>query len=174
MVASLRPRRTAVFALIGGAIAIAGCTRDTTPYPSLGVRAVEGRGFAEPAAAAPAVAAPDPAIDARLSALSDRLDIVSRGFATERQRAERAARAAAGRPVGSEPWLDAQAAIAGLDDRRAEASAITTDIEALAIDRAASLAPAYPALAALAARAADETAQQDAAIARLAGSLPAA
>ena len=48
--------------------------------------------------------------------------------------------------VGSDAWLDAQTALAGLDTPRADLLAVVTDLEQLAIARAAAGQPPYPAL----------------------------
>ena len=58
--------------------------------------------------------------------------------------AEAAARAAQGQAVGSDHWLDAQTALAELDTYRSDLSAMLTDVEQLAIDRAAAGEPDYP------------------------------
>ena len=151
-----------------------GCTADPHAYPSLAPRAIERLGFAEPAAVAPAAAVADPALDAQIAALGGRLDHVAAGFAADLARAQAAASRARGKPVGGDTWLDAQAALAGLDDWRAQASAIVTEIDEAASARAAALAPDYPALAPLRARAQVETDREAAAIARLQGSIAAA
>lgn len=153
---------------------LTGCAGDAGTYPSLAPRPIEKLGFAEPDAPTPAAVAPDPALDAALAAIGKRIDAVAAGFAGDAAKAEAEARRAKGQPVGSEAWLDAQSALAGLDDWRAQASAIVTDVDQLASDRAATLAPDYPALAPLRARAQDEADREGATIARLQASLPAA
>lgn len=153
---------------------LAGCAGDAGTYPSLAPRPIEKLGFAEPEAPAPVAAAPDPALDTAIAAIAERLDTVTAGFGGDAAKAEAGARRAKGQPVGSDAWLDAQSALAGLDDWRAQASAIVTDVDQLASDRAATLAPDYPALAPLRARAQDEADRQGATIARLQASLPAA
>lgn len=153
---------------------LAGCARDETTYPSLAPRAVEKLGFAEPEAPPPAAVAPDPALDRTIAAKESALAAIVRGFDGDAARAERMAAAAKGRAVGSDAWLEAQTALAALDDWRAQATALVTDLDTLAADRAATLAPDYPALAGLRTRAQAEAARQSAAIARLTASLPAA
>jgi hypothetical protein len=164
--------KTAV-ALALAALSLEGCTRDTTAYPSLAPRAVEKLGFAEPEVAI-VEAKPDPALDARIVALGQSLDGASKGFAADAARAQAAATRARGKPVGSDAWLDAQTALAQLDDWRAQTSSLLTDADQIASARAAELAPAYPALAALRARIATEAQQQSATIDRLQAALPAA
>ncbi|HEX8484229.1 MAG TPA: hypothetical protein VF643_02485 [Sphingomonas sp.] len=147
-------------------LALVGCTSDGGGYPSLAPRGIEKQGFAEPETVV-ATAAPDPVLDARLTPLAARLDTVAAGFARDAATAQRAASAARSARAGSEAWLSAQSALATLDDWRAQASAVATDIEQIAIERGATLAPAYPALTALGARAEAETARQGETIARL-------
>ncbi len=155
------------------AVSLAGCTRDTTAYPSLAPRAVEQLGFAEPEV--PIVEAkPDPALDARILALGRSLDGTTSGFAADAAKAEAAGARARGKPVGSDAWLDAQTALAQLDDWRAQTSSLLTDADQIASDRAARLLPAYPSLAALHDRIAAEAQRQGTTIDRLQAALPAA
>lgn len=152
---------------------LAGCaTADEGGYPSLGPRAVERTGFEEPAVAAPAPVTADPALDAKLAEVAGRLDAVAKGYATDAGRAEAAARVAGARTVGSEAWLTAQTALAALDDWRAQASGLTTDLEALAGEREGSVGTPYPALDALRTRAAAEADREAAGIASLSARLP--
>jgi hypothetical protein len=144
----------------------AGCAADRTAYPSLEPRAVEQRGFAEPVAPV-AVVTPDPALDRQVAEQTERLDAIAKGFAAAAGQAERRAAAARGRSAGSEPWLEAQTALAALDDWRAQVSALATDIEQAAIARAGTLAPPYPSLVALGDRADAESARQSETIARV-------
>ncbi|GAA0663896.1 hypothetical protein FHT00_001167 [Sphingomonas insulae] len=154
-------------------LSLAGCTRDTTAYPSLAPRAVEKLGFAEPEV--PIVEAkPDPALDARVATLGRSLDGTSKGFAADAAKAEAAAGRARGKAVGSDAWLDAQTTLAQLDDWRAQTSALLTDADQIASDRAAALAPPYPSLASLRERIAAEAQRQSTTIDRLQAALPAA
>ena len=155
------------------ALSLAGCTRETTAYPSLAPRAVEKLGFAEPEV--PIVEAqPDPALDARIAALGGALDGTTSGFAADAAKADRAADAARGNAVGSDAWLDAQSVLAQLDDWRAQTSSLLTDADRIASDRAAELLPVYPSLAAMRERIAAEAQRQSATIDRLQARLPAA
>lgn len=154
-------------------LAIAGCSRDTAGYPSLGARPVEKLGFGEPEVKA-AVAVPDPALDGDIARLTAQLDGMATGFARDARTTEAAARAARGGAVGSEAWLTAQTALAGLDDWRAQSSALVGDIEQRATDRAAKLEPEYPALATLRDKAQAENDLEGATIKRLQTMLPAA
>lgn len=153
---------------------LAGCAREQGSYPSLAPRPVEKLGFAEPEAPAIAAVVADPALDASLAASGTRLKTVASGFDGDAGKAQAAARRAKGQPVGSDAWLDAQAALAVLDDWRAQASTIVTDLDSLASARAAQLAPDYPALAALRERAQAEVDRQAGLIGTVQASLPAA
>lgn len=147
-------------------LVLAGCAAGDGAYPSLAPRGVEKQGFGEPDTPV-AVVVPDAALDARLVPLATRLDAVARGFTSDATAAERAAIAARGKPAGSDAWLTAQTALASLDDLRAQTSALATDVEQIGIERGAALAPDYPALTALGARADAETVRQDDTIARV-------
>lgn len=154
-------------------VLLTGCaTADDGRYPSLGPRAAERTGFEEPVAATPAPVAADPSLDAQLATAAGKLDTVIKGFDADRARAERAAGVAGARSVGSEAWLTAQTALAQLDDWRAQASGLTTDLETLAGERIGSVGTPYPALEALRARAAAEAEREAAAIAALSARLP--
>lgn len=161
------------FALLACLLAATACSQDQTVYPSLGIRPAEKLGFAEPVAK-PAVAAPDPALDTQIATMSKTLDGITTGFTRDAAESERVARTARGAAVGSETWLTAQTALAQLDDWRAQASSLVTDIERRATDRAAMLEPDYPALATLHARAQAETERQDGTIARIQAMVPGA
>ena len=152
---------------------LAGCAAERTRYPSLLPRAAEGNGFDEPAIAAPAPVAADPQLDARLAATGTRLDASARGFDTDLAKAQRAAAAPGARSVGSDGWLEAQSALAALDDWRAQATGIASELEAAAGERLAAVGTPYPALDALQARAAAEADRQTAAIARVSAAVPA-
>ncbi|HEU0045018.1 hypothetical protein [Sphingomonas sp.] len=155
------------------AMLLSGCATADAGYPSLAPRAVEKTGFDEPAAsAAPAVVAADPALDARLAEIATKLAAVIAGYDADAAHAERASRVAGARTVGSDAWLNAQTALAALDDWRAQATALTTDAEVLASDRIATIGTPYPALEALQARAAAETQRQTTGIAALSARLP--
>ena len=157
----------------GCLLATTSCAQDRRDYPSLAPRAIEKLGFAEPEVAA-VEATPDPALDATIAAKRQELARIAKGFAAAAAGADAAARAAKGQPAGSDRWIAAQALLAGLDDWRAQATALVTDIDQLTAGRAATLAPTYPALATLRDAAEAEAASEAATIARIEGSLPAA
>ena len=143
------------------AIALTGCTQSATRYPSLLPRAAESQSLAEPVRPAP-VAAPDPALDKRVGDMIAQLDAMAAAFNQGAQTAEAKIAVARGLPEGSEPWLDAQAALADLDTLRAPLLTLLSDLEELAIERGTAGLVPYPALEAAVARAeALSTAQQD-------------
>lgn len=166
--------RIAPFLVPLTALALAACARDDTVYPSLAQRPAELRGFAEPEAPPPAPLRPDPALDARVAELTTRLKAVTAGFDRDASRADAAAARAGARTVGSDAWLDAQTALAALDDWRAQATEIASDASDAASERAARLDPPYPALEAAQAAADAEVARQDARITALSARLPTA
>ena len=151
--------------------ALVACGADTNVYPSLGPRAAEKHGFEEPDAPPLVAVATDPVLDAKLGTAGDDLDRIAKQFAEAATAAEHSATAARGAAAGSEPWLAAQTALAGLDDLHAQVSALGTDTETLAVERAAALAPDYPALTALTTRIEAEDTREGELIARLARSL---
>lgn len=154
------------------AFAASACLRDDSQTPSLAMRPQEKLGFGEPEVT-PAVAVPDPALDAQAAAVGARLATIRAGF----DRAAGAAARAAGRPgartVGSEPWLEAQSALAETDDWRAQANALASEIDALSGARATALQPPYPALAEAAGAIRTESERQAAEADLLAALLPA-
>lgn len=129
-------------------LALAGCAQPGSRFPSLLPRAIESRDDAEPMPTAPAIVA-DPALDTRVAALDAALAKIRTDFERRAAQAQRLADAAKGKAAGSDPWLDAQSALADLDVVRADVSSLISDLERLAIDRAAAGNPAYPALEAL-------------------------
>lgn len=152
-----------------------GCAADDAAhYPSLLPRPIESRSNAEPVAPPPAVATPDAPTDAKLATLRTALGESATAFAPAADRAEQAAQAAKGQAAGSEAWITAQTALAELDGYRATTSATLTDIEEMAIERAAALQPAYPAIEALRTAADAQLTTQSARIAAIQAMLPAA
>lgn len=152
---------------------LSGCAEQgATHFPSLLPRPIESRSTAEPESPPPAVATPDPATDAKLVPLKAALDDSAKGFDPAVVRAEQLAAAAKGQPAGSEGWISAQSALAELDGYRATTSATLTDIEEMAIERAAALQPAYPAIEALRAAAEAQLSAQSARISAIQAMLP--
>jgi hypothetical protein len=130
-------------------LATTGCAGSDGAYPSLAPRTIETRGFDEPTTPGPTPAVADPVLDRQIDELDGRLRTIAQGFGKAAAEATRKGLAASGRAAGSDPWLEAQTALATLDDWRAQVSALSTDIEQIAIARATTLAPTYPALTAL-------------------------
>ncbi|MBX9883304.1 MAG: hypothetical protein K2X73_15230 [Sphingomonas sp.] len=149
---------------------LAGCAgrRD---YPSLLPRTIETRNDAEPVRPA-AIAQPDSALDAKIAEARAALERSAKSFTPYAERATGLVARAKEAPAGSEAWLDAQAALADLDILRAESSARTSDLELLTIERAAAVAPPYPALDAAYAEAKAQLEAQEARITALTQQLP--
>lgn len=167
-----RRARLALVFVLTIAPSLAGCAAQTsTRYPSLLPRAIESRSDAEPDVVIPVTEA-DPATDLALADLRKTLDKTTAAFAPAAETAERLATAAQGDRVGGERWIAAQTALAALDGYRATTSSTLTDIDSMAIARAADGKPDYPAIASLhnAAQAAFEA--QSARIAAIAARLP--
>ena len=159
-------------ALVGLALTLPGCADDATHYPSLSPRPAEKLGFAEPDVKAVELT-PDPALDATMADKRTQLAGIAKGFADAETRSGVAVRAARGHAVGSDAWLEAQTSLAGLDDYRAQTSALATDIDTLIADRAAALAPVYPTLSTLRDDVEAEAAKEGGSIDRLQATLPA-
>ncbi|SFP62215.1 hypothetical protein [Sphingomonas rubra] len=153
-------------------LALPGCVPSSGPYPSLAQRPAESRGFAEPAVPPPAPVAVDPALDARIGEARRTLATIVTGFDRDAAIARAAASRSGARTAGSDAWLDAQTALAALDDWRAQASSLATDVDALASARAAALQPIYPTLAALREEVGAAVTRQDDTIRQLSASLP--
>ena len=150
-----------------------GCAEDSAEhYPSLLPRPIESRSNAEPVAPPSAVATPDAPTDAKLAALRTTLSDSATAFAPAADRAEQAAKAAKGAAAGSEAWITAETVLAELDGYRATTSATLTDIEEMAIDRAAAIQPAYPGIEALRTAADAQLTAQSARIAAIQAMLP--
>ncbi|WP_343526789.1 hypothetical protein [Sphingomonas sp.] len=168
-----RPSLSLALLALASSAALAGCSRDATRYPSLAVRPVEKRGFAEPEVAAPELR-PDPALDTQIADIGGRLTALDQEFAKAHDQARASAARARGAAVGSDAWLTAQTELATLDEIRARTSALLSEIDDRAIARAAALEPDYPALTALRARTATIIERQGSQIGALTASLPAA
>ncbi len=149
---------------------LSACAAPAGDYPSLLPRPIEKISLAEPSRPVP-VATPDAALDGRIATLSAAVASAAQGFDTAVARARPAVRAAAGTAEGSERWLGAQVALAELDVARTAIDAPVADLERLAIDRAATGAPPYPALDAALARATAAATAQRTTIATLGGTL---
>jgi hypothetical protein len=117
-------------------------------FPSLLPRPIESRSDAEPVAPVTIVEA-EPATDATLVDLEKAIDAAAKTFDAAADGADRLARAAQGDAVGSDRWIAAQTALGQLDGLRATTSSAITDLDELALTRAAAGKPDYPAIATL-------------------------
>ena len=124
---------------------LAGCSTQDVSAPSLLPRPIESRSDAEPVRPEP-VATPDPTLDAELAGLAARRDKAAQDFAAADRVAVTRVNAGARAAIGSDAWLDAQTALAALDTPRADLVGIVSELEDLAIARAAAGQPPYPAL----------------------------
>ena len=124
---------------------LAACTTPNGDYPSLLPRPIESRDDAEPVRPDP-VAAPDSALDARITRTRAAAADAAKRFQSAVANAESRVAVARGVPAGSESWVAAQTALADLDAIRGETVELVTDLEQEASARALAGAPAYPAL----------------------------
>jgi hypothetical protein len=127
------PRAACLLSLIGGAVALAGCS-DERGYPSLAPRAVEQEATDETVATAPALPT-DPALDAEVTALVAQ---VAKGDADFTAAADQACAAIArghAAAEGSEPWVAAQQALSGLEAARAPVLSAAAALDRLTIER---------------------------------------
>jgi hypothetical protein len=149
------------------ALALTGCMDSgSSRYPSLLPRPIESTSLDEPERPVASVI-PDAALDARIAEVSKGLDAAARAFATAAQNAEAMVAVARGLPEGSEPWLNAQAALSEAEAQRAPVTTAVADLEQLAIERGTAGKPSYPALDAAVARASTLAEEQAARIATL-------
>lgn len=168
------PFSTARAAALFVSLAVAGCAAQPSGrYPSLLPRPIESRSDAEPEVVV-ALAEPDSTVDAALPDLRRTIDAAIADFAKTAQTADRLASAAQGDSVGGERWIAAQTALAELDGYRATLSSVVTDLDTLALNRAAEGKPDYPALTALQATAQAAFDEQAARITAISRRLPAA
>ena len=149
---------------------LGGCAQPTGEFPSLLPRAVEGQSLAEPERPV-AVAAKDPSLDAKISAIVNSLDGAEKRFTTAAREAEVKVAVARGVAVGSDRWLDAQVALGALDSLRAPIATAQADLEQLIIERGAAGQPPYQALRSAADRADALSASQGKRIAALEAAL---
>jgi hypothetical protein len=142
----------------------------TSKYPSLLPRPIESQSLAEPERPTPVVEA-DPALDAKVNAITATLDKAEKEFNVAAQNAEAAVAVARGLPEGSSPWLDAQTALSEAESKREPVSTALSDLAQLEIDRGVEGKQPYPAIAAATARAAEIAKAQTARIKTLDGAL---
>lgn len=145
---------------------VSGCSGLANQGPSLQPRPIESRSNAEPEVV-PVPVAPDPAFDARIAERVKAVDVAVEAFAEVERRASTLASRAAKAPAGNDAWLDAQTAVSELGTARGTTEAAVADLEALAIARAESGAPAYPALDTALAKTGAEADRENEVVARL-------
>lgn len=157
-------------------LALAACSSARSDYPSLLPRAAEGSSLREPVPEeeVDTSIAADPALDAKIAEWRARLAKSATDFAPAAETAERRVNGAKGKAVGSDPWLDAQAALATLDAVRADGEAVVTEMDDAASTRAATGAADYPALVQLHGEADKQLDAQSQRITALQSVLPAA
>ncbi len=127
-------------------LTMTGCASVADNSPSLLPRAVENQSFDEPAAPPAPAATPEAALDKAIIDLTARRQAATAEFGLAEKRVQAALARGGKAAVGSDPWLDAQTALAALDEKRATMLAVLTELEELAIARAAENKPPYPAL----------------------------
>lgn len=160
-----------IAALLTAPLLTGACAVTEGPYPSLAPRPAEKLRFAEPPAPSPMAVVADPTLDTRIADNARERAAAVRGFDAGAARADRLVRAARGTKAGSDPWLNAQTAIAELDALRARHQDALGVLEDAAAARAQALQPAYPALEAALVEARATSAAQTGRIDALAGSL---
>lgn len=142
-------RSAPIHLLLAVLLAAGGCVAPrSATFPSLLPRPIESRSDAEPVAPV-TIVEPDPATDATLVDMQKTVDANAKAFDTAADTAERLAKAAHGDAAGSERWIAAQTALGQLDVLRASTSATLTDLDELALTRATTGKPEYPAIATL-------------------------
>lgn len=154
--------------VIGLFLALPACAGGNDRYPSLALRSFEteaGRAAAAPQPTAPAAIRPVIS-PAALAALRDKALGAHAAFLSQEPTTERLARAAAGQSIETDARAAALVAMADLSAKRGATSAVLADLDLLAVDAAAGLAP-DAALYAAQTEVAALLAREDAAIARL-------
>ena len=121
------------------AIFLSGCAGSLTGYPSLAKRSIESAPVGE-AAAAPAPAAPDPALQAQINKLTAQAQSGAAAFDNAWPAADRAARSAAGSAVSSEAWVAAQLAVSALEAARNDSVSALASLDVLYAERAQAVA----------------------------------
>jgi hypothetical protein len=127
-------------------LALAGCADKSSRYPSLLPRPIEKTSLAEPAPSPVAPIAADPTLDGRIAVAVRKAADAETTFAKAADDAEAKVALARGTAEGSDAWLTAQVALAALDVARQPFVGLQADLEQLAVERATSGQPPYPAL----------------------------
>jgi hypothetical protein len=152
-------------------VILAGCAAPSADAPSLLPRPIEQISFDEPEVK-PVPITPDPALNAKIAAAEKVLASAAEAFGAAAATAESLVAAAQGTAIGSDAWLDAQIALAALDNHRATSLATVSDLDQLAIARGVAGKPPYPALNALREKAAAQVQAESQRIGDLAGRIP--
>jgi hypothetical protein len=137
---------TRAVALLATTFLLAACESAPGDAPSLLPRPAESQSFDEPAPVPTPSATPDAALELKIAALIDQRSKAVAEFAAADRRIANILAAGGRAAPGSDAWLDAQTAIGALDAGRADVLAVQTELEQLAIARAAEGQPPYPAL----------------------------
>ncbi len=132
-------------ALIPLPFLLSACASQPVNAPSLLPRAIETRGEA-PVTPRDETVRPDAALDAKIAGTVAAFDAAAAAFEAGRTALARRIEAAKGAKEGSERWLDGQQAFGELQQLRTATDGAMTEIEALAIARAANGDLPYPAL----------------------------
>lgn len=135
-------RRILPLVLLG---TLGACTTPGGDYPSLLPRAIESRDPAEPVRPDP-VATPDAALDRQIAERRAAAATAAERFRSLAAEAESRVAVARGLPMGSDPWIRAQSALAELAPIRGETAQIVAALEEVAVARATAGEPGYPAL----------------------------
>jgi hypothetical protein len=135
------------------ALFLSGCAGTLTGYPSLAKRPIENAPAGEAATPAPSGSAPttpapttpaptatDPALQAQIARLTAQAQSGAAAFDKAWPDADRAARAAAGSPVSSDPWVAAQLAISALEAARNDSVSALASLDMLYAERSKAVA----------------------------------
>lgn len=117
------------------ALFLSGCAGTLTGYPSLAKRSIENAPMGEPAAAAPAVAQTDPAVQAQVSKLTAQAQAGAAAFDKAYPAAERAVLAASGSAAASEAWVAAQTSLSALEAARNDSVSALASLDVLYVER---------------------------------------
>jgi hypothetical protein len=135
------------FPLLLPALLISGCNIPRVDAPSLLPRPIETRSSAEPVRTVDA--APDAALDAEIGRRRAAFEAATTAFDTTLAKIRPMIEAARGDRAGSDAWIAAQAMLTDLGTARAASDSALSELEQLAIARAAAGLPPLPPLDAL-------------------------
>lgn len=123
---------------------LGGCNVPRADAPSLLPRPIETRSDAEPVRTVEA--APDAALDAEISRRGAEFDASTTALSAAIAKSRPMIEAARGDKAGSDAWIGAQAMVTDLGTARATSDSALSDLEQLAIERAAAGLPPVPSL----------------------------